>query len=62
MELADLLIIVVWVGVVLGSVVAFIWEIYRRGRGIRGGFEIDPQLLQRVQRAWKRRSERRGRR
>ena len=31
MEFGDLLIIVVWVGVVLVSVVAFIWKIYRRG-------------------------------
>jgi hypothetical protein len=56
MELADLLIIVVWVGLVLASVVAFIWKIYRRG--IWGAIEFDPQFLQRVQRAWKRRSDR----
>jgi len=55
-ELGDLLIIVVWVGLVLASVVAFIWRIYRRG--VWGAIEIDPQLLQRAQRAWKRRSER----
>ena len=56
MELADLLIIAVWVGLVLAPVVAFIWQIYRRG--IWGAIEIDSRLLQRAQRAWKRRSER----
>ena len=55
MEWADLLIIVVWVSLVLASVVAFIWQIYRRG--IWGMFKFEPderyqQFLQRVQRAW----------
>ncbi len=63
MEWADLLIIVVWVSLVLASVVAFIWQIYRRG--IWGMFKFEPderyqQFLQRVQRAWERRSDRRG--
>jgi len=56
MELGDLLLIIFLVGCVVGPMVAFIWKIYRRG--IWGALEIDPQLLQRVQRAWKRRSER----
>ena len=40
MEWADLLIIVVWVSLVLASVVAFIWQIYRRG--IWGMFKFEP--------------------
>jgi hypothetical protein len=60
MELGDLLLIVFLVGCVLAPVIAFIWKIYRRG--IWGAIEIDPQFLQRVQGAWKRRSERHGRR
>ena len=60
MEWADLLMVVVWVSLLLVPVVAFIWKIYRRG--IWGAIASDPQLLQRVQRAWKRRSDRHARR
>ncbi len=56
MELGDLLLIVFLVGCALAPAIAFIWKIYRRG--IWGAIEIDPQFLQRVQRAWKRRGER----
>jgi len=58
MELADLRLTVFLVGCPVGLMVAFIWKIYRRG--IWGAIEIDPQLLQRVHRAWKRRSGQRG--
>jgi len=60
MEWADLLMVVVWVSLLLVPVVAFIWKIYRRG--IWGAIASDPQLLQRVQREWKRRSDRHARR
>ena len=60
MEWADLLMVVVWVSLLLVPVVAFMWKIYRRG--IWGAITSDPQLLQRVQRAWKRSSDRHARR
>jgi len=58
MEWADLLIIITWIGLLLGPLVVFIWRIYRRG--FWAVIKDDPKFLERVQRAWKQRSERRG--
>ena len=60
MEWPDLLIIVLFVGPPLVMLLAFIWKLHRRG--FWAVIKDDPKFLERVQRVWKRRSERRGRR